>query len=110
MYGNGNPEKPGYNSLSDFCYKGNTVEIRIPWQLLNVMDPSTKMVMDDLYRGGIRPVETAGIYAGLIIKKGEKVMDRTEMKMFSWSRWEFPSYHERLKESYYIVKKAFENY
>lgn len=35
---------------SDFYEKDSKIEIRILWQLLNVMDPSTKSIMADLYK------------------------------------------------------------
>ena len=50
--GDANPEHDDYNSLTDYAVKNGNVEIRIPWQLLNVMDPSTKQVMGDLYENG----------------------------------------------------------
>lgn len=47
-----NPASPNFNSLSDFYYNKGKLEIRIPWQLLNVMDPSGKYVIDDMYIQG----------------------------------------------------------
>lgn len=31
----------------------------------------------------------------------------TDMNIFSWKEWEMPTYHERLKPSYYIMRDAF---
>lgn len=36
--------------------KDNVVEVRIPWQLLNFMDPSSKTIIDDLHKKGIAPI------------------------------------------------------
>ncbi|KZL92147.1 family 2 glycosyl transferase [Clostridium magnum] len=108
VQGDGNPEHKEYNSLVDFSVKDDKVEIRIPWQLLNVMDPSTKMIMDDLYEKGIKSVKIPGFYTGGILIKDNSTVDNSEMKLFSWKEWELPEYHERLKPSYYILKKAFE--
>lgn len=107
LYGDGNPNHKGFNSLADYCINGNNIEIRIPWQLLNVMDPSSKMIMNDLYINGIHPIKTEGVYAGLIHLKGETILQNTEMKLYSWNEWNVPEYHERLKSSYYILKEAF---
>ena len=106
-YGDGNPEHKEFNSLSDYFINGNNIEIRIPWQLLNVMDPSSKMIMNDLYISGIKPIKTEGIYAGLIQLEDGKTLKNTEMKLYSWNEWDMPEYHERLKPSYYILKDAF---
>lgn len=106
-FGNGNPRDKNYNSLSDFYINGENIEIRIPWQLLNVMDPSSNMIMSDLYKDGIKPVLNDGIYLGTIIKRNNEVIESTDMKPFKWNGWEAVEYHERLKPSYYILKKAF---
>lgn len=110
QYGNGNPKNSDYNSLADFCSKDNAVEIRIPWQLLNCMDPSTKMFMNDLHIDGIKPVKIQEIYAGARILNDTTSTKTIEMGKFSWEPWETPSYHERLKPSYYILKDAFKKY
>ena len=110
VFGNGNPKSSEYNSLTDFCVKGNVVEVRIPWQLLNVMDPSTKMIMDDLHIDGIKPIKIDGISAGIGILEDKVSIEKLEMNLYSWSSWEVPIYHERLKPSYYILKEAFSKY
>lgn len=107
LYGNGNPQSKDYNSLADFIYKDNNLEIRIPWALLNVTDPSTKMVMDDLYKAGIQSMKINGFNIGGILIKEKQVVDSTTMNLYSWQEWGMPSFHERLKPSYYIVKEAF---
>ena len=110
LYGDGNPKNSDYNSLADFSGKDNVVEIRIPWQLLNVMDPSTKMVMNDLHLDGIKPIKTKGIYAGATVLQDKVSTKNITMNLYSWEEWNIPVYHERLKLSYYILKEAFSKY
>ena len=106
IYGNGNPEDDDYNSLADFYINENVIEIRIPWQLLNVMDPSSKCVMDDFYKvGGIQPLEIQGINIGTYIY-GVDNSSKIDLKRYEWAKWEIPTYHERLKASYYILQDA----
>lgn len=103
-YGNGNPKDDDYNSLADFYINENVIEIRIPWQLLNVMDPSSKCVMDDFYKvGGIQPLEIQGINIGTYIY-GVDNSNKIDLKRYEWAKWEIPTYHERLKSSYYILQ------
>ncbi|MGV8905533.1 MAG: family 2 glycosyl transferase [Acetobacterium sp.] len=109
-YGNANPDSADYNSLGDFCVKDNILEIRIPWQLLNVMDPSTKMVMNDLHLEGIEPIKTQGISAGVGILPTTGDPGTIAMNLYNWEEWDIPTYHERLKPSYYILKDAFGKY
>ena len=110
VYGDSNPEQSGYNSLADFYSKGENLEIRIPWQLLNVMDPSTRMIMDDLHRAGIEPVKTSGLYAGVGLIRDNKTAAQIEMKGYQWAAWDLPAFHERLKPSYFILQSAFAQY
>jgi len=107
LYGNGNPKSKEYNSLSDFYVNKNDIEIRIPWQLLNIMDPSTRMAMDDLYKGQIIGKKIKGINLGMVIIRENQVIEESGMEMYNWKEWEQPTYHERLKPSYYIMKEAF---
>ena len=104
-YGNANPSSDNYNSMADFCAGKEDIEIKIPWALMNIMDPSSKQVMDDFYTlNAIQPQHFDKIYFG-IAKSGTK--DVIKMVPYDYQPWEEPSYHERLKESYQYVKKAF---
>ena len=130
QYGDANPEHPGYNSLTDFSFKNGNLEIRIPWQLLNIMDPSTKNAMADFYSHKGRPVESnflkedafmrferknvirsqtiEGLYIGAAVAKPGKSPDMAVgMGYYTWKTWTLPTYHERLKKSYEVLKKSF---
>lgn len=109
MQGNGNPKDKNYNSLTDYAYADGVLEIRIPWQLINVMDPSEKMAMDDFYTvQGIKPMEIKGLSSQGILISGEKMIYSEEFN-YTWNRWDLPTYHERLKPCYYILKDAFKS-
>ena len=109
-YGNGNPESEEYNSMVDFIEKDGNVEIRIPWQLLNVMDPSTKHIIGDIYKNdGVEPLSLDSLYIGAGIKKKGQTEDiYISFAAYSWASWDMPTYHERLKDSYFILKDEFE--
>lgn len=112
VLGDGNPEHEEYNSLTDFAVKDGIVEIALPWQLLNVMDPSTKQIIGDLYQNeGVEAVGVENIYLGAaLVKKGYTESSELMMEPYSWESWELPTYHERLKPSYYLLKEAFLEY
>lgn len=110
ILGDANPEHKDYNSLADYAVNKDKVEIRIPWQLLNVMDPSTKMIMDDFNeKNKISSLKIEGLYIGGILTKNNVVTETSNMEVYNWNEWDIPTYHERLKPSYDILKKAFKS-
>ena len=131
QFGDSNPNHPEFDSLADFSFKQGHLEIRIPWQLLNIMDPSTKTAMADFYSGKGRKVESNvpkeetfmnfdrgnvikaqtidGLHIGAtIVKKNNKDDSVVGMGYYTWKPWTLPTYHERLKKSYPIVQKTFQ--
>lgn len=102
-FGNANPESADYDSTADFCAKGDYIEIRLPWQLLNFADPSEMAVHDDYYDGnyGVDFININKMYVGITDGNG-----RTELEPFKLKGWgNNATYHERLKNSYYVMQK-----
>ena len=102
-FGNGNPYDADYNSVSDFYINGDEVEIRLPWQLLNFSNPAQQQIHDDYYEHyGIENLRIQSIYVGAGTSGGARIK-MEELKLNGWGRK--PTYHERLKQSYYAVKE-----
>ncbi len=131
QHGDANPAHEAYNSLTDFSFKEGNLEIRLPWQLLNIMDPSTKSAMADLYgnkgievesnllhaetfrnferKNAIKAQRIDGLHIGAaLVKKGQRGETPIGMGGYNWKTWVLPTYHERLKKSYYILQKTFQ--
>ena len=105
-YGNSNPESENYNSLSDFYYGDNFVEIRIPWQLLNFYNPAKMQIHDDYYKNyGVEPIRIKSIYVGVGVSN-----DMVELGEYKLKAWRKVEISERLKKSYEIVKKYWGGY
>lgn len=105
--GNANPKSDKFNSVSDFYIKNDYVEIRIPWLILNFTDPSTKQIQDDFYEiYHTKSIMINEIKAGVTIKdtKNNNTI-RLNSSSYDLDGWITPKYHERLKQSYYILKK-----
>ncbi|MEG2017292.1 MAG: hypothetical protein RR128_02390, partial [Clostridium sp.] len=100
-YGNANPSSGEFNSLADFCGGEGFVEIKLPWQLLNFSDPSEMKIHDDYYeRYGVEYIKINEMNVG--VGDGTKLI---EMEPFNLKKLGGnPKYHERLKESYYMLK------
>ncbi|MFC5404787.1 hypothetical protein [Cohnella soli] len=131
-FGNGNPDSPDFDSLTDVAYdkQSGVVEVRIPWQLLNVKDPSTREIMSDLWKKGLEGSEsTDGFKIALVTYRSDgqagtdmpgskdigyampglsgNTLRSEDMYTYRWDKWDVPTYHERLKKSYYIMQKVF---
>ncbi|WP_187119127.1 MULTISPECIES: hypothetical protein [Collinsella] len=105
-YGNANPANKDYNSLADFCFGGGFVEIKIPWQLLNFSNPSDMQIHDDYYEHyGVENMSLDTMYIG--IGDGDDTISLFSKKMVGWG--ETVTYHERLKESYFIMQQLWAN-
>lgn len=106
QFGIANPNHSEYESQSDFYFNGDVLEIKIPWQLLNVMDPSTMKIMDDFHKTGeIAPFDVEEFSLGVAVINDEvSTKDTVKMNDYSWEAWDLPTYHERLKPSYVYLK------
>lgn len=132
-YGNGDPDSPDYDSLADVAYheQERVVEVRIPWQLLNVKDPSTREIMGDLWKNGLQASEeTPGFKMAVLSYRPDKqespdapgsqhisyalpgladgVLQSKDMFAYQWDKWETLEYRERLKKSYYILQDLYQ--
>ena len=104
-HGNANPDSEDFDSLADFCYTDHGVEIRIPWQLLNFANPSEMMIHDDYYENyGVEYIHIDEMYVGMAT--GNATEYRIPMASLPLEGWgKSVTYHERLKESYYILQE-----
>ena len=120
-FGNANPNNTNFDSLTDISISNDkrVIEGRIPWQLLNVKDPSLKEVMGSVWESGLSAsVETSGFRIALVTAENGKVtqtlpkasnnqLHQTDTFLYSWKKWEEPAFYERLKKSYGIMKETF---
>ncbi|WHY68229.1 hypothetical protein [Neobacillus sp. SuZ13] len=120
-FGNANPNSKEFDSLTDVSISNDkkVIEGRIPWQLLNVKDPSSKEVMGNVWEGGLSgSVETSGIRLAIVTTEQGKViqtlpktknnlLQQADTYLYSWEKWEEPSFYERLKKSYGIMKETY---
>ncbi|HNW90353.1 MAG TPA: polysaccharide deacetylase family protein [Bacteroidales bacterium] len=110
-FGNsGNPE----HSNADWYWDNKTkiLEIRLPWLLLNVSDPSSRSVLDDV--AGTEAIEysaTPGfnIFYYTTGKTGNTAENTSSLKPYhySWDKWEKPAYTQRLKPVYDTLNTLF---
>ncbi|WP_440770865.1 hypothetical protein [Natronorubrum sp. DTA28] len=130
-YGNGNPDAPDYDSLTDVHVSpsANAVELRLPWLLLNVSDPSQRRRLGDVW---VESLETDTSFREISVAAatyrpredgaatsidGETNLthavpglegDRLRSGAYEPPTWTEPAYTERLKRGYETVQMAFD--
>jgi hypothetical protein len=107
------------SSLADWYVDSaaGLVEIRLPWGLLNVTDPSSRTVLfdrSDQSDGEFGTAVTDGFRMGAVVyRKGNaetplatlpaaagRTWRATEFTTWTWTPWEEPTFHSRLKPVY----------
>jgi hypothetical protein len=127
------PRDRDYSTLADWRagVAANLIEIRLAWGLLNVTDPSSRCILHD-DPGNLRKVgciETAGFrFYAVAVKPGgtpfgptpfdARLADRlprgdlakpSDLPMYTWRGWDQPASRIEKKETWLILKRAFES-
>ena len=102
-YGSADPASADYSTLADFTVGIDCVEIRLPWQLLHFSNPTEMEIHSDYYENyGVTSHAIKRLWVG--VGDGTKG-NRIAMEDFRLRGWMGKvTYHERLKDSYYIVQ------
>jgi len=131
-----NPQASNHDSLAGWnaSVQTNSIDLRIPWSLLGVTDPSSFKVFAGLERDGtVVTADTPGfVLAAFSYRPRESAQSRPIMeqrhliadalpgmagptqilaaalKPYRWAGWSIPKYSLRLKGSYSILQKAFQ--
>lgn len=111
LYGNGNPYSEDYASLTDMCYAKGGVELRIPWQLLNIMDPSEKQQIADFWEEQVlTSQEYKSFNFGFGVQKNSEKHIINLSGEYNYKKWTMPTWHERLKPAYSELQKYLKKY
>jgi tetratricopeptide (TPR) repeat protein len=97
------------STLSDWYVdrSAGLVEVRIPWGLLNVTDPSSHRILRRISAGaGFQTDSTDGFRFGVVAvdRAGDELDRLAGGSTYRWHGWEMPVSHERLKAAYYAVR------
>lgn len=104
-YGNANPDSVDFNSLADFNAGEGYIEIKLPWQILNFFDPSMMKIHDDYYeKYGVEGMIIDEMFIGVCDEVDSERVELGSVKLEAWG--EDVTYHERLKQSYYILQSV----
>lgn len=107
------------SSLSDWYYDSaaGLLELRIPWMLLNVSDPSTRTLLYETVAGdGFGTVPAGEWHIGVVItdKSDNAIAASPRLDTgwrldafgdWRWEGWDTPRYHEHLKPAYETMRR-----
>lgn len=108
LHGDANPKHEEFNSIADFNIKGDYIELRIPWTMFNFSDPSQMEIHDDYYEHyGVEELKIKKMDISMqVLKDGKKIVKPFEsLKLKGWGN--HPSWHMRIKESYYAMQEVY---
>jgi len=104
------PDAKGFDTLTDFAVGAatGTIELRLPWALLNVTDPSSRRVLhqpavhdppfDTIATDGLRIYAFARDPASAARKPLSRLPAAGDpAPLFTWERWDVPRYRSELK-------------
>lgn len=120
------------HSLADWWFdEGHgVIQIRLPWGLLNVSDPSSRSVLADdhtpplgnRWAGPIRIERTQGFRLAVISanpdgrvswtlprRTATGVLSMNDLSVWTWPTWDTPEWHEYLKPVHAALKHAWED-
>ena len=102
------PESTKFDNLADWYAEEDVLEVRIPWMLLGFTDPSQHLVWNDLYEAeALEPVETDELRVYPAISSSENGTQEIVPLRYTWDGWDDPSYRERKKKSFDILKQQY---
>jgi len=121
-YGSTDPTALDRDDLADWYVdpEGRSIELRLPWALLNVGDPSSRRVIHEeaAREGPVETIVTDGFRFHLLALEEESgrwhVADRlprtegaalADFPHYTWPTWDEPTYHLAPKESYSVLQR-----
>jgi tetratricopeptide (TPR) repeat protein len=101
------------DEAGDWLYTADEgmIEIRLPWGLLNVSDPSRREVLVDSKERRITPGLRVAVYPyrprSLADSNARAAAEPSEMATYTWETWDDPEYVSHLKSSYRQMQETF---
>src|SRR5204862_1384182 len=96
------------------------IEVRMPWGMLNVLDPSSRLVLRGGNNGEVAGVETDGFrfviqsydpaqasQSGDRLPRGSSATSFGEPPVWTWAKWDEPSWYAELKPQFEAMRNTF---
>jgi len=102
-YGDWNPRDPGYNSQALWHLRGTNLDVRIPWAMAGLSDPSSHQALIPLGMFRATSVTIPGIGVTISADGGPALAVGT----VRWHNWQVVRYAERIKPGVGALRQAF---
>lgn len=109
VFGNSDYHSTEYNSLADFYVKEDVIELRIPWLLINVIDPIGGIALGDFYKDGINAKVKIDQIGVQVITESDGQITKVTSPSYIRLKNNDIHYQERTKKSYEVLQAYFEN-
>jgi hypothetical protein len=84
------------------------IEVRLPWGLLNVTDPSSRTVLAAVRERGVVETRPTDGFRFVVVARRRRddriVAFLPAAATYTWPAWEQPRWHERLKPAYFALR------
>jgi len=87
--GTWDPKSKAYNSLATWSRRGNRIQVRLPWSLLGMADPSSRTALGEGTPADLVPITD--------IRFTLTAGRTTVPARFTWDTWNYTTYSERRK-------------
>ena len=101
-WGSADPEDGDFDERHLIDADGEVVEIRVPWALLTFSDPSSRRLLTPRPDGAL-DTEIAERIGISVVRDGQVA----ETAGFAWEDWNRVAWHERRKDGWETLQKAF---
>lgn len=105
-YGSADPSAENFDSLADYCIGTDNIEVRIPWTLLNFVNPAQGLIEGDMFTVSRNAVSIDEIYVSMIISKNNTLTSLSS-KAYPLEKWTEGEYHLRKKAAFKAVANWF---
>ena len=102
-WGPTDPSSPSFDARNMAFGEGSELELKIPWPLLTVSDPSSRQVYGFGLDGADGPTRIGGFQFEVRTQGTETPLEGS----FTWDGWNEAEWHERRKQSWPALQKAF---
>ncbi len=108
-WGTNDPASPSFDDRALVNGSGGVLELRLPWGMIGMSDPSSKQVLVPKFEGSVVSLTSIPIErVGISVIGADGTLQNTPG--YPWDAWNIVKWHERKKAGWPILQRAFYSY